>query len=174
MHVGRDNDSLGLGSGSNTGHPLRLEMRGARRGTNCPAKSGTGWSGTKSDLYGSRGPNPFPPPSFLFMGPLPQLRATKGKAHISKICQHMTQLEEAGCPLARVTTCRARNGKQAHLNYFPFTTPRFPRRAPPGKARLVGTGRPCGGNRNVWAGSQPPGSARTGAEPRLAPPLGLL
>lgn len=131
-HVGRGNDSLGgLSSGSKMGHPLCLEMRGARRGTQCPAKSGTGWSGTKSDAHGSRGPNPFPPPSFLFMDPLPQLRTTEGKAPISQLCQHMTQLEEAGCSLARVTTCRARTGKQAHFNYFSFTTPRFPGRAAP-------------------------------------------
>lgn len=89
----------------------------------------------------SQGPNPLPPPSFLFMDPLLQLLTTKGKEDISEICQHMTQLEEAGCSLARVTTCRAHIGKQAHFNYFSFTTPRFPSRAP-AKTGLVRTGEP--------------------------------
>lgn len=89
----------------------------------------------------SQSPNPLPPPSFLFMDPLPQLLTTKGKEDISEICQHMTQLEEAGCSLARVTTCQAHTGKQAHFNYFSFTTPRFPSRAP-AKTGLVRAGEP--------------------------------
>lgn len=61
------------------GHPLPGETPDASRGTNCPAENRTGWSETKSDLHGSQGPNPLPPPSFLFMDPLPQLRLPKGK-----------------------------------------------------------------------------------------------
>lgn len=72
-------------------------------------------------------------------GSAPTTPTTKGKADISEICQHMTQLEEAGCSLARVTTCRAHTGEQARFNYFSFTTPRFPCRAP-AKAGLVRTG----------------------------------
>lgn len=90
------------------------------------------------------------------MDPLPQLLTTKGKEDISEICQHMTQLEEAGCSLVRVTTCRAHTGKQAHFNYFSFTTPRFPSRAP-AKTGLVRTGEPRW-RENVWVESQTPAS----------------
>lgn len=121
------------------GHPLPRETLGACWGTNRPSKSGTGWSETKSDLQ--RFPRPQPSSTTLLpvYGSTPT--TTKGKADISEICQHMTQLEEAGCSLARVTTCRAHTGKQAHFNYFSFTTPRFSSRAP-AKAGLVRTGEP--------------------------------
>lgn len=112
------------------GLPLPRETLGARWGTNRPAKNGTGWSETKSDLRGFPRPQPSSTTLLPVYGSTPTTPTTKGKADISKICQHMTQLEEAGCSLARVTTCQAHIGKQAHFNYFSFTTPRFPSRAP--------------------------------------------
>lgn len=153
MHVGRGNDSSGS----------------KKRGTHCPGKckvfAGVQTVPQRAEPDGrklsqictdSQGPNPLPPPSFLFMDPLPQLLTTKGKEDISEICQHMTQLEEAGCSLVRVTTCRAHTGKQAHFNYFSFTTPRFPSRAP-AKTGLVRIGEPRW-RENVWVGSQTPAS----------------
>lgn len=78
-------------------------------------------------------PRPQPSSTTLLpvYGSAPTTPTTKGKADISEICQHMTQLEEAGCSLARVTACQPHTGKQAHFNYFSFTTPRFPRSPPP-------------------------------------------
>lgn len=113
------------------GHPLPWETLGARWGTNRPAKNRTGYGRKlKSDLHGFPRPQPSSSTLLPVYGSTPTTPTTKGKADISKICQHMTQLEEAGCSVARVTTCRAHTGKQAHFNYFSFTMPRFPSRAP--------------------------------------------
>lgn len=94
-----------------------------------------------NQVRSARIPRPQPSSTTLLpvYGSAPTTPTTKGKADISEICQHMTQLEEAGCSLARVTTCRVHTGEQAHFNYFSFTTPRFPCRAP-AKAGLVRTG----------------------------------
>lgn len=96
-----------------------------------------------NQVKSARIPRPQPSSTTLLpvYGSAPTTPTTKGKADISEICQHMTQLEEAGCSLARVTTCRAHTGEQTHFNYFSFTAPRFPCRAP-AKAGLVRTGEP--------------------------------
>lgn len=140
-----------------------------------------------NQVRSARIPRPQPSSTTLLpvYGSAPTTPTTNGKADISEICQHMTQLEEAGCSLARVTTCRAHTGKQAHFNYFSFTTPRFPCRAP-AKARLVRTGEPrwrepkcvggepdtrlCSHRRRTKAGTASPAAARHGRAARWPGP----